>query len=382
MNLEEIKELVSCLRIMPDPRRDHGKKHELVDIILIILLGVIAKCDDLEEVESWAEEREDWLKTFLDLPNGIPSHDTLNRVVGLLDPRALQDCFSSWLNRTSTEGKVVSVDGKTLRRSYDKGKEQEPLHLVNVWNADDHIILGQEAVNTKSNEIIAIPIVLDRVDITGAIVTIDAMGCQRNIAAKIRDKGADYLLALKGNQPTLEQDVIELLQEHRQAGTCDFYETVEKDHGRIETRRCFVTGNIFMLGAEKDWKDIRSVAMIESIREINGRETTETRYFISSCPPVASQIATAARKHWGIENTLHWSLDVSFNEDRSRLRQQVAAQNFSFIKKFVISLLKNEHTSKISLKLKRLKACHNDNFLLNVLFSNVNKEIQRFPRKK
>lgn len=380
IELEQVNRLIGYIVQLEDPRRDLGKKHLLVDVIVIAVLATIASCDDWEEMEDFATEREEWLRKFLLLPNGIPSHDTIRRVFLLLRPEVIKGCFLSWLSELSetTPGEVVAIDGKTLRGSRDG--EKLPLHIVNVWATERNILLGQEAVAEKSNEIVAIPEVLETLNIKGAIVTCDAMGCQRDIAAKIREREADYLLVLKENQPTLLNDVKELLEEKKAQNLTDFYETVEKGHGRLETRRCYSTSDVFVLGAEKHWKDLRSVALIESVREIKGKVATDTRYFLSSLSGESKQIAEAARKHWEIENRLHWSLDVTFREDASRTRATNAAENLSFLRKLALSLLKNESTSKKSLKHKRFISALNPDFLLKVLQANFNK-VENMPKK-
>lgn len=375
MESSRVISIISSFEEIEDPRRDHGKKHKLIDILVIAVLSTIAGCDDWEEMEAFGEAKEAWLRTFLELPNGIPSHDTFRRVFSLLKPRSLQGSLIKWLQSIGDlpVGEGVAIDGKTLKRSFDKANQKTGLHLVNAWATARSIILGQAAVDEKSNEIIAIPELIDSLDVKGTVVTIDAIGCQKGIVNKIRENEADYVLGLKANHPTLLQNTKKLFEEVLTNGLegvqVSKHETVEKDHGRIETRRCYAASAVSIPQA-KDWKDLSSVVMIERVREINGQSSTKKHYYISSLPPDAEVLGNRIRDHWKVENTLHWTLDVIFDEDQSRLRDKTGAQNLSFIRKFALSLIKNEPTPKLSIKRKRLIAGWDHDFLLRVLTQN------------
>lgn len=377
MERSRLISIICSVEELEDPRRDHGKKHKLTDILVIAVLATIARCDDWEEIEAFGEAKESWLKTFLELPNGIPSHDTFRRVFSLLKPASLQDCLTKWLQSIGElpNGEVIALDGKTLKRSFDQANKKTGLHLVNAWATERGIILGQVAVDEKSNEIVAIPELLNSVEVKGSVITIDAIGCQKGIAKQIRENQADYVLGLKANHLTLLRNTKKLLEEVELGIQANLeyskHETIEKDHGRIETRRCVAVTAVGVPHAE-DWKDLASVVMIERIREVNGKVSTKKHYYISSLAPNAEVIASKVRDHWKVENTLHWTLDVIFGEDQSRIRDKIGAQNLSFLRKFAISLLKNEPTPKISMKRKRLIAGWDNEFLLRVLTQSNN----------
>jgi len=372
MEFAELKSIIKSFEVVRDPRRDHGKKHKLLDILVIAVLASIARCDDWKEIESFGDSKEDWLKGFLELPNGIPSHDTFRRVFSLLKPDSLQKCLTRWLQAIGElpPGEVIAIDGKTLKRSFDRSNGKAGLHLVNAWATERNIILGQMAVDEKSNEIVAIPELLDSLEVKNSVITIDAIGCQKEIAAKIRENQADYVLGLKANHPTLWNNT-KLLFEKQRLGISDdaqysVFETVEKDHGRIESRRCHACSAASIPRAD-EWRDLKSVVMIERTREVNGKTTSQTHYYISSLPPDAEQLVDKIRSHWKVENTLHWTLDVIFNEDQSRLRDQTGAQNLSLLRKVAISLIKNEPTPNLSVKRKRLIAGWDNDLLIRIL---------------
>jgi predicted transposase YbfD/YdcC len=364
---------------LPDPRVERRKRHDLLDIIVIAICTVICGGDSWVSMELFGKAKEKWFKAFLELPNGIPSHDTFRRVFMLLNPEKFAECFLSWVSAVSREitGGIVAFDGKTLRRSFDKAAQQSALHLVSAWSSSNNLSLGQIQVAEKSNEITAIPKLLDILDVSGCIVTIDAMGCQKDIAAKIRDNNADYVLALKGNQGSLHEDV-ELFFQTEKANNfnefkTDFHETTDGEHGRIEVRRYYTTDEISWLGADAEWKDIRSIGMVERERTINGKTTVENAYYISSLASNAQVFGNAVRAHWGIENSLHWILDIAFREDESRIRKDNGPQNFAMLRKIALNLLKADKSTKVGIKEKRLKAGWDHDYLTRVLFQDSNK---------
>jgi len=366
--------VIECFADLPDPRIDRNKEHKLIDIIVIAICAVIAGCEACTQIAEYGRRKESWLRKFLELPNGIPSHDTFSRVLALIDPVKFQECFMRWaavLHR-ATGGKIVAIDGKTLRRSFDEADGLGPLHLVSAWCSDNHISLGQVAVDSKSNEITAIPALLELLQIEGATVTIDAAGCQRAIASTIRDQKADYVLALKKNQNTLYEDVEACFQQaqiQESVGSpCSVHETQEKGHGREEYRKTYSLPVPEGFRHQALWRDLKSIGMICSRRVLEGREESEVRYFISSRECDAEALSHAARSHWGIENSLHWVLDVTFREDDSRIRKGFGAQNMAALRRIAVSLLKREPT-KQSIATKRLMAAWDDDYLLRVLLA-------------
>ena len=356
-----------------DPRIERSKEHLLIDILTIAILAVICGADGWVGIETYGKSKYTWLQTFLALPNGIPSHDTFARVFARLDPEQLQSCFLNWVRSVSrvTEGEVIAIDGKTVRRSYDKGKDKGAIHMVSAWASQNRLVLGQRKIEDKSNEITAIPELLKVIDIQGCIVTIDAMGTQKEIAKQVIEQDGDYVLALKGNQGNLFEDVQQIFaiaqsQDFKDIDY-DFYETLDTGHGRIERRRYWSLGQVESLIDAQKWAQFSSITMVESLRKCDGKTSRELRYYISSLEPDAECLAESIRSHWGIENSLHWVLDVAFREDESRIRTGNAPENFTLLRQIALSALNQEKTAKVGLKNKRLRAGWDDLYLLQVL---------------
>ncbi len=358
-----------------DPRIDRQKLHLLLDIIVIAISASVCGADKWEDVESFGKAKHEWFKTFLELPNGIPSHDTFNRVFNRLDPIEFQNSFQNWISAVSEliGGQVIAIDGKVLRRSHDRGIGKAAIDMVSAWATENHLVLGQVKVDEKSNEITAIPQLLKALDISGCIITIDAMGSQTEIAAEIITQDADYVLALKGNQGNLFEDVKLLFDDLEKGGykhyTYDYYKIVNKGHGRIEIRECWTISdnNIlrYMRGYE-NWEKLKTVSRIRAQRWIGDEKSCEDRYHIASLTG-AKKVLTSVRSHWGIENKLHWTLDMAFDEDRSRIRKGHGAENFALLRHIALNLLKQEKSSKRSIRGKRLLAGWDEKYLNKVL---------------
>jgi predicted transposase YbfD/YdcC len=362
---------------LTDPRIDRSRLHELIDIVAIAICAVVAGAESWDDIEDFGEAKHGWLKTFLDLPNGIPSHDTIRRLFERLDPEQFQEGFLGWVEalHEATERQVIAIDGKALRRSFDRARGKSALHLVHAWATANHLLLGQVAVDEKSNEITAIPKLLKMLELCGAIVTIDAMGCQKEIARTIRGQEADYVLALKANHGGLYQQVVAFwagmsprLLRGPQVG---YHRQWSEGHGRGEFRRCWATSDLSWLEGRGEWEGLRSVVMIEAERFVGDELSVETRYYLSSLPNDAGLLNEAVRSHWAVENSLHWVLDVTFGEDRSRIRKGNAPENFGLLRRLALCLLKKEATSKRSLKGKRLRASWDESYLQQVLCGNA-----------
>ena len=374
--MDRIISLSDAFIVIQDPRIDRTKKHKLVDILIIALCATVCGVEGWEEIEIFAEEREDWFKKFLELPNGIPSHDTMYRVFSRINPKELNATLIRWTQglQQSVEGKVVAIDGKTLRGSFDEATGKEALHLISAWVEENSLVLGQIAVKGKENEITNIPELLRMLHLKGAIVTIDAIGCQKNISRIIRQEcKADYVLSLKKNQPALYNEVMHFFTVAEQSGyfSQDTFESVEKGHGRIEHRTCVcldVSGELDHVSS--GWTDLKTVAKIHSVREIKGKKQEQTRYFISSLACDAATIAHAVRTHWSIENSLHWRLDMTFKEDASRIRKDCAPENMAALRRIAFSLAKARTPQKMTVKRARFRANLNWNFALEHFFTN------------
>lgn len=361
--------LISIFGNVQDPRSHINQLHDLVDILLIGIISVICGAETWKQMVDFASSKEDFLRKFLKLENGIPSKDTINRVFSAIDSSEFEDCFVQWVNSISkvTKGQVIAIDGKTLRGAKSNGKKS-PVHMVSAWANENNLVLGQVRVNEKSNEITAIPELLDRLMIQGTIITIDAMGTQTDIVEKIIKNEANYILAVKENQNQLLE---EIKDEFKFSKEVDLDTNIDIGHGRIETRKCSVISNFsFIENKDQKWKNLNQIIKIESIREFkNSNKPIEkaTRYYISNLENTANQYQKNIRSHWGVENKLHWTLDVAFSEDASRKRNKNAAQNYSILLKIALNLLKNEKTEKQGIAGKRLKAGWNESYLLKVL---------------
>lgn len=356
------------LDCITDPRH-HNIRHSLHDMLLIALCGIISGADSWTQIAEYGRSKIEWFKQFLELPNGIPSHDTFGRLFARIDPSGFNEFFTRWVSdmAVSLSGKTIAIDGKTLRGSHDKENGKSAIHMVSAWVSDIHLVLGQLKTEDKSNEITAIPELIKTLALEGAIVTIDAMGCQKKITHTIIDAYADYVIQVKDNQKNLHQDIALFFQDPSLNGPFDVFETLDKDHGRIETRRYYSSGDIDWLVGKDDWANLTSICMVVRERVINGVLSLESSYFISSLDNHASTIAKAVREHWGIENSLHWCLDIAFREDLSRVRVDHAPENLSIIRRMATNLLKKENSLKGGLQTKRLKAAWDHSYLLKIL---------------
>lgn len=362
--------------IIKDIRQQAKVRHLLIDILFIAVAATIANATDWEEVEIFAKKREEWFRKFLELPNGIPSHDTFERVFRWLDPKQFERCFVHWVREIATlsERSVVAIDGKTMRGAFDSEDKKSPVHIVSAWASENGMVLGQVKTDEKSNEIKAIPELLDLIFVKNCIVTIDAMGTQTKIAEKIREKKADYVLALKGNQPNLHRDVVDFFEDAEKTNFSGVKvkssTTTDKGHGRIETRKYYLVEDIAWLSMKDEWPGLKSIGMAIRECETKGEKTIERRYFISSLKDSIDEFGTAVRKHWGIETT-HWFLDVVFKEDGRRVRKDYGPQNLAMLKRLALNILKKDITEpKYSLKGKRFASSIDNNYLEQVLIKN------------
>ena len=376
-----MQHLQACLSTyfddIPDPRVDRTKQHLLKDILVITILATIAGAQGWEDIENYGLSKQQWLKEFLELPNGIPSDDTFRRVFEKLDPKVLEQKLSQWLQQImgSVLQEIIPIDGKSLRGSYDREKGLKNLHLVTAWASGQRLVLGQVKVEDHSNEITAIPALLELLDIAGAIITIDAMGTQTEIVRLIRQKKADYVVALKSNHPTLYNQVKDWFET---AKTQDFmgiemsYDSrTEKGHHRLETRKVWAV-SVAQLGGlykQEQWAGLRTIVIVERVRHLWNKTTREVQFYLSSLPVDAQLNGRAIRPHWGIENQVHWSLDVTFNEDKSRIRSLNSPQNFALVRRIALNAVNQETTLQRSLRQKIKRAAMNNDYMMQILKS-------------
>jgi predicted transposase YbfD/YdcC len=360
--------------VIEDTRDEKKRRHLLIDVMVIAITAVICGADGWTQVEAFGKAKEGWFRRFLELPNGIPSHDTFGRVFSVLSPEVFEARFREWVAsvREVCGEDIIAIDGKSLRRSHCRKKGLGPLHMVSAWSAANGLVLAQQATEAKSNEITAIPKVLEMLELKGCIVTIDAMGCQKAIVKDIVAQGGDYALALKGNQSTLAQAVEELFIDADAADyagwSMDSYETIDRGHGRVERRRYVTLTAVDKIPQAADWEKLNMVGMVQSERHVKDKTTAETRFYIGSIGGDAQRFAWAARNHWGIENGLHWCLDIAFREDESRIRDRQAANNLAVMRHIALNLLKKDTTIQGGIKTKRLVAGWDEDSLANLLF--------------
>ena len=378
MGKNPVKNLQDCFSTLTDPRVNRARRHELLDMLIIAVCAVICGADTWVDIAEFGRIRRKWFKSFLHLPHGIPSHDTFGRVFAMLNPEEFIHCFILWAEglREALDGQLISVDGKTLRASHDYASGKTALQIVSAWASANHLVLGQLRVEGDSNEMTAIPALLKLIFVKDCIVTIDAIGTQKEIIKEIRNQGADYVIALKDNQGLFYEGVTESfdagLRTNFKDIAHDYWESLDKGHGRIETRKywtIFDPDYLKYFDPQGQWKDLKSVGMVEAERIIKGEVSRQRRYYISSLSGKAQQLGRAVRSHWEIENSLHWVLDVDFREDVSRVRKGYAAENFAALRRFVINLIKQESTFRKSVKGRRLAASWDTDYLLKILTS-------------
>jgi len=371
-------DLITHFSKITDKRKPNGIRHKLIDIIVIAICGVICGADDWVMIEYFGNAKREWFETFIELPHGIPSHDTFGKVFAMIDPKEFQASFLEWVHEIAeiTSGQLIAIDGKTVRRSHDRSKGKKAIHLVSAWASRNGLVLGQVKVDDKSNEITAIPELLKMLNIHGCIISIDAIGTQKEIVSTILEQGGDYLLAVKQNQGTLYDQIdlayrIDRDNEFKDA-PYDYARKVNKAHGRIETRACWVTSDpeyINYIDPDGRWQKLKSVAVVKATRVENEETSSQIRYFISSVDIGAAQMMKYIRQHWEVENKLHWSLDVSFREDDSRVRIGHAPENLALIRKIALNLLRLNKSKKCGAKTKRMLCAIDTNFLLEIINS-------------
>ena len=367
----KIVSLITLLGEVPDPRVAHTREHDLVELLVIALCTLLCRGESFYDMEEFARVRLKWLRTFLTLRGGVPSHDTFNRVFQALNPKVFADCLARWTQsvRTVLGGEVVALDGKSLRRALRAGEDARM--IVSAWATESGLLLGQRKTRDKSNEITVVPELLRALELAGCILTADALHCQKNIAQEIIEADADYVLALKGNQPAAFGEIKTFLDDAIEQGdpALAFVETTDKGHGRVEVRRYWQTDWIQWFADREQWEGLRSVAVVESVREVKGQQSMERRYYLSSLPVDVTKLARAVRSHWKIENQLHWVLDVVFGEDQSRARTGHAAENLAATRRVAINLLRQDKENKRSLKSQRLRATLDPDYLRQLLAS-------------
>lgn len=353
-----------------DPRVERTKLHKLEDILAIAICAIICGADGWTEMAFFGQCKQQWFETFLELPNGIPSDDTFRRVISALKPDEFEACFQRWTKAVSNhQSDIIAIDGKTLRRSHDNADGKSAIHIVSAWACENKMVFGQVATDEKSNEITAIPKLLEMLVLDGSVVTIDAMGCQKKIAKKIKESNGDYIFSLKGNQGTLHEEVKLFMDDAiTNGGDYDYNHTTDGGHGRVEIRKVWHSENVQWMQDRQQWQDLSSLVAVESQRIIGDKISTERRYFISSLSGIdAETIGQMIRSHWGVENKLHWSLDVSFGEDDSRIRKGFGAENVSRLRRIALNLLKQEKTAKCGIKIKQHKAGWDEKYLQKIL---------------
>lgn len=372
MENQESTSLLQAFVSIPDPRQQGKIEHNLVEMLVIAVSAVLSGANNFAEIEAWADAKIDWLRQYLTLANGIPSHDTFGRLFAMIDPEKFEQAFRQWVLKSipSMGAQVVAIDGKTSRRTRSK-IDKTALHLVSAFATETAIVIGQKATDVKSNEKTAIPELLATLAIKGCTVTIDAMGTQANIAQTICDKEADYVLAVKDNQPLLAEsirDFYDIFEQEKDKTPHSVTETIEKDHGRIEVRRCYAFNQIDCLSKPEQWTNLKSFCVIESERTVNEKTSYERRLYISSLPADAEQLLASVRAHWRVENNLHWCLDVMFNDDQSRMRTDYAAHNFAMVRHITLNLIRLHQTpKKQSINIKRLRAASVDDFRAEIM---------------
>ena len=369
-----IEKLGQYFVAVEDPRCSGKIEHRLVEVLVVAVCAVIACAESWDDIALYGRSKLTWLRTFLELTNGIPSHDTFRRVFMLIDPDAFEAGFAKWVGSLADrfEREVVAIDGKTIRRSFDRGREQSPLHVVSAWASEQGLVLGQRCVDGKSNEITAVPELLDQLALGNSIVTLDAMGCQTAIAEKILARGGDYLLTLKGNHPMAHAAVVAHFDQscfRRDALSRADCDDADEGHGRLVRRRVFASTDAAALDALSGWPGLHTVLAVETIRHVNGTSQVdrEVRYLLSSCPDSPAILGQAIRSHWAVENNLHWVLDVTFREDESRVRDRTAARNLALLRKIALNIVGRDQTAKASIRARRKRAAWNDGYMLKLL---------------
>jgi predicted transposase YbfD/YdcC len=365
--------ITAYFSVLEDPRR-YNRRHKLLDIVVIAICAAICGAEGWEDIELFGETKEEWLRGFLELPHGPPSDDTYRRVFAALDGEEFQVCFMDWIEAVEelTQGQVIAVDGKTLRRSHDRSQGKKALQMVSAWASANGLVLGQRKVDGESNEITAVPELLDVLEIAGCIVTLDAIHCQTETVETIVSKGADYVLPVKENQPRLLEALQGLFDDPAEMRwvECDYHRTEDRGHGRVEIRECWSTSDpeyLNYIGTLAEWRGLQSIVMIQTERQLGDQTTVSRRYFISSLKSDAERLLQAVRGHWGIENKVHWVLDIAFREDDCRIRKGYGAENFAVLRHIALNLLRRETSAKRSIKGKRMKAALDEKYLFKVL---------------